>query len=985
MKRFYEFFKTSQRLYIFVLSLFVISFILYGCFRLRSLNHPTTAETNSYFDVTFVCEHTNPTKTEGRGYFGALLPEGWRAQDYTEYTVHFPNPDENIYGRLAFDQYYTDALNAAFPAPAGYYWWGGRSIDILELLHSDNNKSDDFTFTFRIFTDNQTGDFNLRYVVGTDGNGENPAGNGKYIDETRTISITQGSEYPMQKTPNWVLLPNRGEDANVQVYSDKDYDGFFTRWHGWTGGDIGRSEPLGDGRSIWVWGDSHTGTVLSDRTRVGTGDNQFERNFVMVQDGEDFSAFRLLNEGSPGGNPPVKEVLIPTDDNGNPLNKNSVWYWPAGSSVYYRNGVPELQMILSRVQNDGSGGMWGMNGVSADVAVFSLPDLKLKEIKKYKHMTRNLMKGESRYGLDSGGYVFKDDDGTVYIYGYADIEGICTRYGLVARVTNGDLTGDWEFYNARTKEWSTDTSWQNDLANWEGATIVQDPVFVFKDAGKYYGIAQPGKCFSDEIVLYEAETPYGPFTNKKIIAKLPAEISTENSFFCSLLAVHPQHSKNGEIFFSVSKNFQDDKPWYATGNADTYLPYFFRVKDWRDNLSIVNQDATDNKGALTAQYESGMENATDNDAATIYSVNAGKAWIEYESPSPVNLRRYTITSAPDSPDKDDKDPLHWKLSGSNDGTSWTVLDERYYAEFEHRSQTVNYNVPVDGNYTHFRLDVLASKGGTGLQIAEWQLLGKFKYETGSVAELESVTVDGKPVAVQDVMAIDLPASSGSSFAVNLTTVDKGTIDGKASEYTFSAELDRPDIKKYNIKVTSEDGKAEKEYTLIFNKRFAFDDLIKVKWNNTLMLYLNKLKDYNITGYQWYLDGSPIAGATGTSYLAGSKKNDLLSQTSAYHVVLKTPDGDLRSEAERITLKSMSILTHPNPVKSGEQVTVDADIDEDLLQNATIEVYNIYGNKLSAVKAQGRSTMVSMPFTSGIYMVRFKAKNDFEKTLKVVVK
>lgn len=82
---------------------------------------------------------------------------------------------------------------------------------------------------------------------------------------------------------------------------------------------------------------------------------------------------------------------------------------------------------------------------------------------------------------------------------------------------------------------------------------------------------------------------------------------------------------------------------------------------------------------------------------------------------------------------------------------------------------------------------------------------------------------------------------------------------------------------------------------------------------------------------------------------------------------------------------MSILTHPNPVKSGEQVTVDADIDEDLLQNATIEVYNIYGNKLSAVKAQGRSTMVSMPFTSGIYMVRFKAKNDFEKTLKVVIK
>jgi hypothetical protein len=980
MIRISEFIKTSKRVYIFALLLFMSIFVFYSCFILKSLDHPTTAETNSFFDVTFVCEHTDPVKTEGRGYFGALLPKGWRVRDYTDYTVHFSNPDDNIYGRLCYDQYYTDRLTANFPAPDGYYWWGGRSIDELELLHSDENKSDDFTFTFRVFTDNKTGEFALRYVIGTDGDNEDPADNGMYVDEQRTITITQGSQFPLYKASNWELLPNRGEEADVKFYADKDYNGFFTRWNGWTGGDIGRSAPLGDGRSVWVWGDSHTGYVLSDRTRK-SDKAQFERNFIILQEGEDFSAFKLLNEGSPGGTPPIKEIVIPTDDNGDPLGKYNEWYWPQGTAVYYRNGVPELQMLVARTKNDGSGGMWGMEGVSADVAVFSLPELKLTEIKKYRHLSRNIEKNGSRFGLDFGGYVFKDDDGVVYIYGYCDIEGICTRYGLVARVTDGDLTGDWEFYNAVTQEWSTDTSWQDNLADWEGATVANDPVFVFKDAGKYYGITQPGRCFSDEIVIYEAETPYGPFKNSKRIGRLPAEISTENNYFCSLLAIHPQYSQNGEIFFSVSKNYQGDKTWYdIPGSADTYLPYFFRVKDWRDNPSIAEQDATDNKGVLTAQYEENKENLTDNDATTIYSVNAGKAWIQYESPSPVNLRRYTITSAPDSPAKD---PLHWKVSGSNDGTNWVVLDERYYAEFEHRSQTINYNVPVDGNYTYFRFDILASKEGPGLQIAEWQLFGNYKYSTGTVAALESVTVNGEPVTIQDIMVIDLPAASGSSFTVDLKTEDNGRLEGV--ENNFTVKLEQPGISIYTIKVISEDEKTEKEYKLIFNKRFAFDDLIEVKWNNTLMLYLNKLKGYNVTGYQWYQDGSPIAGAAGTSYSVGPKINDRLSQTSAYHVVVKTSDGDLRSEAEQVTLKSMSIQAYPNPVKSSESVTVEADIDEGLLQNSTIEIFNIQGDKLNTVSVRGRSTVVNMPFTSGAYMLRFKANNDFEKTLKVVVK
>ncbi len=232
----------------------------------------------------------------------------------------------------------------------------------------------------------------------------------------------------MKKEYDWQLLANNGWNENVKFYSDKDYDGFFTRWYGWNGGDIGISSLLNDGRSIWVWGgDSHTGIVTSDRAR-STQEAQFERNFIILQDGEDFSAFKLINEGTPGN---IKEAVIPTDDAGNALDKHKEWYWPNGSAVYYRNGVPELQMVLSRMEAAGEG-MWGNERDSTDVAVFSLPDLKLQKVEKYKHRTVYIEKGNDTYSLGYSGQVFKDDDGTVYVYSSAGVPGICQANAVVA-------------------------------------------------------------------------------------------------------------------------------------------------------------------------------------------------------------------------------------------------------------------------------------------------------------------------------------------------------------------------------------------------------------------------------------------------------------------------------------------------------------------------------------------------------------------------
>jgi len=1157
MKKNYYSIKHSKWVYILPISFLLISTILYGCFKLKSIDHPETALTEDSFDVAFVCEPDVGLKTEARGYLGVLLPEGWEPQGTTDFTVLFPEGTDDIHGQLTYDKDYTDKLKAKNVTPVGYYWWGGRSKDDLELIKKVGDaeiKCINFSFTFRIFTDKKTGDFNLRYVIGTDGDSKDPSGEGQYVDVSKKITITEnpnppvnadvvdiqqpatqqtysetevdfsyipfkadngnnrlffgallpkgwrvqdytdcvieddggtkigsgrfsydqyysdileskyaapegyywwggrtidqislkptnnlsfkfkiyndaqvgefklryvitggtdksmtdyfkdetyypisvsaGNQFPIKKDLNWELIANNGWDENVKYYSDKDYDGFFTRWYGWNGGDIGISSLLNDGRSIWVWGDSHSGMVLSDRTRI-TDQTQFERNYIIQQDGEDFSAFKLINEGTPGN---IKEALIPTDDDGKPTGKHEEWYWPDGSAVYYRDGVPELQMVLSRMENNGEGGMWGMRGVGVDVAVFTLPDLKLKEIVKNRHKTVHVEGGSLGYA----GQVFKDDDGTVYVYSSAGLPGICATNTVIARVKNGDLTAQWEFYNAATKLWSTDTSWQNNVDNWEKAGFENLPMFVFKDGGKYYAFGLP-PCFGREIYIYDAATPYGPFTNKRLVAKLPDEIT--EGYVTTLPGVHQQLSKHGELMFSVSKNYDNEArkeqglpqlEWYnVPGCADEYRPYFFRVKNWRDKLNISSLDATDNKGILTAQYEEGMSKATDNDEKTVYTTTSGSAWIQYESLTPVNLRRYTITSAPDAPEKD---PLHWKVLGSNDGQTWTILDERYYSEFEERSQTISYVVPIDTEYTHFRLDVLASKGGAGLQLAEWQLFGKFEYEKETTAELEHVIVNEKPVSqLDDVILIDVLSTDPVEHIIDFKAKNYGNLDNSEklftvieeapgiNTYRLNVKLDKPGVYVYNLKVTSENEENEKEYKVIISRRFAFDEAIKVKWNNTLMLYLNRLEDYDITGYQWHKNDSPISGATGKTYSAGPKKGDALDLNAAYHVSMTTPDGVMRSEAKNMTLKAMGVQVYPNPAKPGQALTVEANIDEELLSGASIEVYNSQGNKVNTTKVVNPSTSVYIPSTTGTYFLQFKGNSGFEQTLKVVVK
>ncbi|UCD85430.1 MAG: hypothetical protein JSU92_04340, partial [Deltaproteobacteria bacterium] len=102
----------------------------------------------------------------------------------------------------------------------------------------------------------------------------------------------------------------------------------------------------------------------------------------------------------------------------------------------------------------------------------------------------------------------------------------------------------------------------------------------------------------------------------------------------------------------------------------------------------------------------------------------GTSWIQYQygGGAQYKIKRYSITSANDAPERDPRD---WELQGSNDGVVYDTLDTRAGIQFTARFQTLTFDI-ADGNvaeYEYYRLWITALWGPApvAVQLAEIEL------------------------------------------------------------------------------------------------------------------------------------------------------------------------------------------------------------------------------------------------------------------------
>ena len=129
---------------------------------------------------------------------------------------------------------------------------------------------------------------------------------------------------------------------------------------------------------------------------------------------------------------------------------------------------------------------------------------------------------------------------------------------------------------------------------------------------------------------------------------------------------------------------------WATG-ADAAPPSITQGGKVAEPLQDRTGDATPSAAAGDASK------LADDDSSTTASPGA---WVQYRFAAAQPVRFYTLTSGT----ADGGDPGHWVVKGSNDGSSWTTLDERSEESFPWRSQTRPFKLADPGSYAYYRIE-----------------------------------------------------------------------------------------------------------------------------------------------------------------------------------------------------------------------------------------------------------------------------------------
>jgi hypothetical protein len=116
----------------------------------------------------------------------------------------------------------------------------------------------------------------------------------------------------------------------------------------------------------------------------------------------------------------------------------------------------------------------------------------------------------------------------------------------------------------------------------------------------------------------------------------------------------------------------------------------------------------------------GIAQLVDGTTATKWLDFSGTTWVKVVYASPTTLQAYSLASANDAPERD---PASWKLSGSNDGTNWTVIESRTAQSWSSRLLYRDFELAApSAAYTQFRFDFVATSGSI-TQLSELEIYG----------------------------------------------------------------------------------------------------------------------------------------------------------------------------------------------------------------------------------------------------------------------
>lgn len=344
----------------------------------------------------------------------------------------------------------------------------------------------------------------------------------------------------------------KNEQAVNTITTDVRIDGLDTVFAGIlipdrgsvTGGDGTYSIALPDGRSIFLMGDSYIGPVTDGARSMQ--DHMFRNTYIVYDHGQVSAIYDAKGAKSSAAVPPGI-----TDE-------HQKWYWP-GHGFVNANKLYIFQTLMYQ----GEAGMWGFRYETTDLLEYELSNLELRQTVRIPFTGST----DIHYGMAA-----LKEENYVYIYAQVDVENDIDPISdaFVARTTVEKLYDEWEYFDG--SGWSSNSS---DAVKMQGLSSVpvSSQFNVFKLNGKYVLLTQDKTFNSGRIYTFIADSPQGPWYNKKLIYAIPPQ-DNPNLLTYNAMA-HPQFMKDGMILISYNVNTLDFVEQH--NDVSTYRPLFFWV------------------------------------------------------------------------------------------------------------------------------------------------------------------------------------------------------------------------------------------------------------------------------------------------------------------------------------------------------------------------------------------------------------------------
>ena len=397
-----------------------------------------------------------------------------------------------------------------------------------------------------------------------------------------------------------------GQTSSAQVSStvesisatvvDDDWNRVFTRQSGWTGADVAGSAEIGNGRVLWMFGDTWIGRVVDGRHAAGS---HLVNNSIAVHhhvDGRSFvppapDAVQFYwGEPDKKRRPTawVKPSPLSKSNDGQDDNSRSFdgWYWTTGSAVVINTprGQRLCVFLFDVGKRDSSNSVWNFVGRGSSIAVIdnhrdhpSQWKVHIQPI-PYAPSTDTAESGAARSKLNWGIAALSlpahhaHQDQVVYIFGIDESQPLNKRL-LVARVAESKLLNfsSWRFF-ARDQEWSLDRDQAVAIA--EGATSELSVERVTVAGRTRYVMVHSEPLFGKRILVRTADKPAGPWSQAKPVYVV-SDVTRHKSFFTYAAKGHAHLSRPGELLVSYLVNSHEFAQ--MVNDATIYRPRFIRV------------------------------------------------------------------------------------------------------------------------------------------------------------------------------------------------------------------------------------------------------------------------------------------------------------------------------------------------------------------------------------------------------------------------